>query len=197
MWWEALSNFQQTTFIIALSATIILLIFLILLLMGIGDESFDGSDSELDFDGYDIYNDEPLSAFAGLRILSVRGVLSFLSIGGWTAFTVEPSLGVWWSLLIGVIAGVVAAYLLAIAFRLSLRLESSGNINYEYAIGKTATVYIRVPKSKSGKGKVNLILQERLIEVDAVTEEDNDLLTNTIVEIVSLDDERTFIVKRK
>src|SRR5690554_843387 len=196
MWWESLSAFQQVVFVIASSATLLLLIFLILMVFGISeDSSFDGGDFD-DFD-LDPYNDEPFGAFSGLRILTLRGVLTFLSIGGWTAFLLDETLGFWPALIIGFLVGSAASVLLALAFRWSLRLESSGNIDYKNALGKTANVYLRVPKQKSGTGKVTLVLQERLVEVSAVTDEKEDLLVNSIVEIIGLEDESTLIVKRK
>ena len=196
MWWEGLSNFQQVIFVVASSATLLLFIFLILMLFGISeDSSFDGGDFD-DFD-LDPYNDEPFGAFTGLRVLTLRGALTFLSIGGWTAFLLDPAIGFWPTLAIGFVVGLLAAVLLALAFKWSLRLESSGNIDYKNAIGKTANVYLRVPKQKSGTGKITLILQERLVEVSAVTNEEEDLLVNTIVEIIGLEDETTLIVKRK
>lgn len=195
MWWDGLSNFQQIIFIIAGSSTVILFIFLILLLLGLGDESFDGADvDDLDFDPF---NDEPLGAFSGLKILSLRGTLAFLSIGGWVAFILEPELGIAWSLIIGIFSGFIASLLLAVAFKMSLRLESSGNIDYKNAIGKTAKVYLRVPKEKSGIGKVNLVLQERLVEIDAITDELEDLKVNEMVIIIGLEDERTLLVRNR
>ena len=196
MWWQSLSSFQHVILVIAASATLLLVIFLILLLLGIGDDSsFDGGDfDDVDFD---LYNDEPLTSFTGLKILTVRGALTLLSVGGWTAFLLDDVLDTWLALLIGVVVGVVAAYLLALAFRLSLRLESSGNIDYKNAIGKTAKVYLRIPKNKLGAGKVTLVLQERLVEISAVTEDSEDISSNSIVEVVGLEDDHTLIVKRK
>lgn len=195
MWWTELTDFQQIVFIIAGSSTIILLVLLILLLMGLGNESFDGSDfDEFDFDPY---NDEPLSSFSGLRIVSLRGVLSFFSIGGWMAFILEPNMGVGLAILFGTLSGFVAAFLVALAFKMSMRLESSGNIDYKNAIGKTAKVYIRVPKDRSGIGKVNLVLQERLVEIDAMTNDLEDLKHNDMVDVVDLVDERTLLVRRR
>lgn len=195
MWWQGLSDFQQVIFIIAASATLLLLVFLILLLLGLGDESFDGDD--LDFDDFDIYNDEPLSAFSGLKILTLRGIISFLSIGGWVAFIIEPNHGVTLASIFGLLAGLLTAVLLALAFRWSMNLESSGNIDYKNAIGKTATVYLRIPKNKTGTGKVNLIIQERLVEVSAVTNDHEDLLYNTNVLVTGLEDENTLIVESR
>lgn len=195
MWWSSMSTLEQVLFVLASSSTAIMIIFLILLLFGFETDEFDGADiPDMDVDGI---NDDPISGIAGLKVLTLRGVLVFVAMGSWTAFLLVGSLDIWLALLIGVVVGVVAAYLQAIAFRATLKLESVGNIDYENAIGKTGTVYIRIPKKRSGKGKVSLIIQDRLVEVDAVTEEDNDLLAKASIEVVGLLDSATLIVKSK
>jgi membrane protein implicated in regulation of membrane protease activity len=198
-WWDSLSNLQQILFVLATSATVVMIIFLILMLIGgDGADSFEGDvDVDGDISGGDLFNDEPLSAFSGLRILSIRGVLAFIAVGAWTAYGFVGFLTPWLSIALGVIAGIIAAYLLAVAFRASLKLESTGNIDYHNAIGKSGNVYIKVPKLHSGIGKVTLTLQERFIEVDAITHEDIDLLTGTAIEVVGLENETTLIVKKK
>lgn len=195
MWWETLSVFQQVMFIVAVSASGVMVIFLILMLFGIDGSEYDGVDIP-DMD-VDFANDEPLSDIAGLRILTVRGVLVFLSIGSWIAYLFEPVVGPYLGSLFGVILGLGAAYLQALAFRATLKLESVGNMDYHNAIGKIATVYMRIPRAKTGKGKVSVIIQERLAEIDAVTEEDVDLLPKTNVEIVGLENQNTLIVRSK
>jgi hypothetical protein len=99
--------------------------------------------------------------------------------------------------LIGLVAGVIATYIQALAFRATLRLESSGNIDYNNAIGKMGTVYLRVPKKRTGKGKISMIVQDRLVEVDAITDQDIDLLPKSSVEVIGLLDSTTLIVKSK
>jgi membrane protein implicated in regulation of membrane protease activity len=190
-----MSTLEQVLFVLASSSTAIMIIFLILLLFGFETDEFDGADiPDMDVDGI---NDDPISGIAGLKVLTLRGVLVFIAMGSWTAFLLVDGLDIWLALLIGVIVGVIAAYLQAIAFRATLKLESVGNIDYENAIGKTGTVYIRIPKKRSGKGKISLIIQDRLVEVDAVTEEDNDLLPKASIEVVGLLDSATLIVKSK
>ena len=193
MWWEQLSRFQQIMFIIATSSSGVMLIFLVLMAIGIDNSEFDGID-EIDID---VINDEPLIGFAGLRILTLRGILVLLSMGAWTAFLVEPYMHVLLALGLGLVVGLISAYLVALAFRASLKLESTGNIDYKHAVSKYATVYIRVLKNRSGKGKVTLNLQERFIEVDAITDEDEDLLNQSKVEVIDIYDETTLIVQKK
>ncbi|PKK98331.1 MAG: hypothetical protein CVV57_07450 [Tenericutes bacterium HGW-Tenericutes-2] len=193
MWWESLTSFQQIMFVIAVSSSAVMLIFLVLMLIGVDGSDFDGVDApDLDVD---FLNDEPLSGIGGLRILTLKGVLAFLSIGAWTAYLFVDVLGPIFSSLIGVVLGFVAAYLQALAYRAMMRLESSGNIDYNNAVGKTGTVYMRVPKLKSGKGKVTLVIQERYAEIDAVTEEEEDILPKTSIVVIGLLDPTTLIIK--
>ena len=193
MWWESLTSFQQIMFVIAVSSSAVMLIFLVLMLIGVDGSDFDGVDvPDLDVD---FLNDEPLSGIGGLRILTLKGVLAFLSIGAWSAYLFAEMMRPIFASLIGIVLGFVAAYLQALAYQAMMKLESSGNIDYNNAVGKTGTVYMRVPKLKSGKGKVTLVIQERYAEVDAVTEEEEDILPKTSIVIIGLLDPTTLIVK--
>lgn len=194
MWWEQLSSFQQGMFIVAVSASFVMLIFLILMLIGIEGTDFDGVD---DMSDIDFLNDEPLTGIGGLKILTIRGILAFISMGAWTAYLLVNWMHPLWASAIGIVVGAISAYLLALAFKATYKLESSGNLDYLNAIGQLGTVYIRVPKSKSGKGKITLTIQERYIEVDAMTEFDQDILPKSIVEVVGIEDTTTLIVKPK
>jgi hypothetical protein len=195
MWWSNLSDFEQVIFIVASSASILMFLLLVLMIIGIdGAESFDGGLDSIDVD---VFNDEPFSAIGGLKIISIRGVLAFFSFGGWTTYLVSNGSNNGLALLVGFIIGVIAMILTAYIFKQIYRLESSGNINYKTAIGKQAIVYMRVPKQKSGTGKVTLVHQERMVEVDAVTESDTDIMPKTQVEVVALDGPNTLVVKIK
>jgi len=197
-WWEAMSAFKQIMFVLASASTFVMIVFIILMLIGFdGSDSFDGDvDVDVDLPDGDEINDVPLVALSGLKILTIRGILAFIAVGCWTAFGLADSMNHVLGSFIGAIAGAIASYLLAIAFRASLRLESEGNLNYKNAIGKIGTVYIKVPKSNTGVGKVNLTFQERYTEIDAITNETEDLKTGTPVEVVGLHSETTIIVKK-
>ncbi|MDY0294422.1 MAG: hypothetical protein RBQ71_01290 [Acholeplasmataceae bacterium] len=195
MWWDSMSALEQVLFVLASSSTAVMIIFLVMLLLGFDTDEFDGVGTpDIDMDAI---NDDPFTGIAGLKILTLRNLLVFLAIGSWTGFLLVSSLGPWLSLLIGVVVGLIAAFLQALAFRATLKLESAGNLDYSNAIGKKATVYLRIPKNRSGKGKVSILIQERLTEIDAVTDEQDDLMPKTSVEVVGLLDSVTLIVKSK
>lgn len=57
MWWESLNSFQQIMFIIAVTTSAVMVIFIVLMFIGMDGSDFDGIDSP-DMD-VDIINDEP------------------------------------------------------------------------------------------------------------------------------------------
>ena len=63
IWWEALSTFQQIMFAIAVPATLILIIFLILMIIGIDGTDAFGGDVDVDVSGVDSINDEPITIY--------------------------------------------------------------------------------------------------------------------------------------
>ena len=201
MWWDSLSDLQQMSFVIAVVATILMVLLIVLMLIGIDSgEGFDGDismefDIDGDLEGVDAFNSESLFSIGGLKILTLRGALAFMSVGGWMTYALAGSMPNWMAVLIGLLSGCVSAVLFAMAMRAIYRLESSGNLDYRSAIGKTASVYIRIPKNNDGKGKVMMNHQGRLVEVDAVTKGEEDILPKQEVLITALMNETTVVVQ--
>lgn len=188
-WWNALSILQQALFVIACAATLFMVVQIVMMLIG-GDTDADGcTDFDADADGacggHDVFT------VFGLRILSVRTVVAFFAVGGWVAFTVDFVLPTYVAILIGVAAGIAAAFLMAYALGAVMKLQGSGNIDLKNGVGHTAEVYLTVPPARTGVGKLSLTLQERLIEVNAVTDCGEAIPTGALVRITGLADDET------
>lgn len=155
----------------ALIGGIIMLVQFILMLIGIGD-----------FDDLDIPDDAPSDlevhadvdvthgAVSLARYLSLRVVIAaaafFGVIGLWANSAGMPPFV---SFLTAMAGGLVAGFCVAFVMNLIASLQSEGNVQPENAIGKTATVYISIPEKKSNTGKIQLTLQGRIEELEAVT----------------------------
>lgn len=227
MWWNSMSTFQQTLFIIACAATFLLIMQILLMLIGgsneadavgggLSDAAFDGdisADGDIagggltdgDFSGggssvfdgggssvEDIDSDAPditgsgggaLAAF-GLRLISLRSIIAFLAIGGWVGYTLCYSLDWYYSLIIALVCGLAAACGMAGAMLGLEKMQSSGNINPQNAVGKIGTVYLTVPPERSGRGKINILIQERYAEYEAVTDDDSPLPTASEIKVL-------------
>ena len=62
------------------------------------------------------------------------------------------------------------------------------------AIGAQGSVYLTIPAD--GIGKVQVVVQERLINLNAVAEGDEDLKTGDGVEVVSLTADNMLVVRK-
>ena len=86
---------------------------------------------------------------------------------------------------------------MAWSIHLALRLQHSGNVRIDNAIGNTGEVYIPIPASKSGSGKINIIIQDRFTEIDAVTSADRIIKTGEPVTVMGVESEGVLIVVPK
>ena len=194
MWWQALNLMQKIYFCIATPATVLLIVQIILMIIGFsgGEADFDGDvdvdvdvdvDTDVDTDVNDVFDGDP-----GFRLFTVRGLIAFLTVGGWVGFTFgdsNPTLAVILSIVCGVAALVGMAFLL----KWLLGLQSSGNISYKAAVGKTADVYLTIPANGQGSGKITVILNESLRELSAKTLSDAPIKTGAKVKIVDVEDD--------
>ncbi len=167
--------------------------------VGGGDVGADAGDfdagGEMDIDGdhhtplhhaADADVDHPGSTWL-FQVLSFRTVvaaLTFFGLGGaWSSSSGHtPAL----SLLIALAAGFAAMFSMYHLMKAIYNLQSSGNVDIRNAIGQPAKIYIPVPSAGEGKGKVQVSLQGRTMEYEAVTDEGEKLSTgeNVIVEAV-------------
>lgn len=122
---------------------------------------------------------------SGMKILTVRGIVAFFALGGWAGLAaLTAGVRPLWSIMIALLAGVAAMLVASMAIGFALRMQSSGNINLRNAVLQTADVYITIPPLRSNIGKVTMVLQERFVEIDAVTDSPEPLKPHTKVEIV-------------
>ncbi len=215
-WWNSLSVLQQVLFVIACATTLFMIAQIVMMLLG-GDHDAGGADAGFDVDidgtagglsdghgigdahdigdGHDVGDGHGMLNIFGLRILTVRTVIAFFSIGSWIAFTVDFVLPTYAAILIGLAAGIAAAFFMAYMMSSLMKLQNSGNIDPANAVGRVAEVYLTVPPARTGKGKLTLELQERFVEIDAVTSGAEAIPTGAAVRITGLYDEETVEVE--
>lgn len=187
-WWNELDLIQQIFALIALPSTVLIVIQTVLLLIGIGGESDTDVDVD-DVDGIDLPDD-------GLAIFSVRGILSMLCIMGWVAVALlDTSLPAGVSIAIAIACGIATLIGMAYLMRAVNRLQSSGNIDIGNCIGKIGEVYIPIPSSGNGSGKVNLTVQEKFSEFTAITTSGEPLKTGAFVRVVAVSESGVLVVE--
>jgi hypothetical protein len=165
-WWAALGSPEQIYWGIALVATTIFSVQLVLTFTGLE------MDLEADIDTGD-----------GLGIISLRSLIAFSAFFGWGGIAAlssgfSPAKSFMVAFLAGFIAMIALAYMLAQIWK----MQESGTIDVYDAIAKTGEVYLPIPEGKNGTGKIHIEIANKLMEFDAVTDQ-TALTTGTKVRV--------------
>ncbi|NLA43556.1 hypothetical protein GX865_05430 [Candidatus Saccharibacteria bacterium] len=193
-WWNDLSLIQQIFGIIAIPSTVVLIIQTILVMIGVGEVE---GDADVDFDADVGDAVDGAEASNGFAMISIRGVIAFLAVGGWTGVVLDSTgahLAI--TIIIALVAGFLALLAVYLLMRMTGKLQDKGNIALKNAVGKAAKVYIAVPDTGKS-GKVTLTLQGRFTECDAVTQSGKTINPGTIVTITGMADANTLIVEER
>lgn len=193
-WWNNMDLVGQIFALIAVPSTLVLVVQTILLLVGIGGD-------DLDADGVDItgngIGDTPGDGGAdGLALFSLRGIMAMAAVGGWSGLVMyEAGINLTVTVVLAAAFGFMALVGIAYLMKLAARLQQDGTLDLGYAIGKVGTVYIPIPAEMKGSGKISLTMQERFIEVDAMTTCGRKLTTGESVRVTATNENGMVVVE--
>ena len=154
---------------------------------GIPDEFYESpGETEVQHEGFN------------LRLFSFRGIVAFFAVYGWGALAISRSGRPWLvALIVGLILGIAAMFLVAVTMQLFVRLQSDGTVDPGNAVGLPGEVYLSVPPQRQGEGKVNVVIQEKMTECAAVTDEENSIPTGEKITVIGVTREKQLIVMRR
>lgn len=199
-----LSLFEKILFVISASSTIILVIQTILALVGIGDDGdFADGDADVDIPDGDVDTDTDTDGIdneafdaQGLRLFTIRGIVAFLMVGSWVGFiALRSGISEFVAVIFAVISGTASLFGMAKLMQALMSLNQDGTLKVNNALGKTGTVYIKIPGSEKGVGKVTVTVQERLCEFDAVTE-NGELKTGELIYVTDIRAGNVLVVEK-
>jgi membrane protein implicated in regulation of membrane protease activity len=127
----------------------------------------DGSDHDAT---HDAHHHEMGSFIRMLTFRTVVAALTFFGLAGLAGSSAElPST---LTFVVAVAAGAAAMYGVHWLMQSLKRLKADGTVRIERAVGRAGTVYLRIPANKSGAGKIQLNVQNRTMEYEAMTARD-------------------------
>ena len=177
---NSLEPLQKFFWIIALCASLVFLIQTIMTFVGLGtDADVDAGPMDSSIDSME---DGSLSG-----VFSFRNLINFLLGYGWAGALLFSSIEKGWLLQVVAIA-VGLAFVLAFVFmfRQVMKLSHDGSFKMSEAVGLKADVYLRIPASRSGRGKVQVSVKGSVHEVDAMTDRNDEIATGGQVKIVKV-----------
>lgn len=184
-WWQELASLEKILWTIALVFSALFLVQTVWSLVGgdtdsaIGDaESYIGEDDGI-----------------GNQYFTIKNAIAFFTVFGWASIAaLQNGLASWLAILLGVIGGTAMVAMMVLLLRSAAKLKHSGTLNIQNALQKTGETYLPIPAQKGGIGKVQILVQGSLRELDAITNDDNIIPTGKLVKVVDILNDQILVV---
>ena len=129
------------------------------------------------------------------KFVSIQGISAFFLMFGLVGLAItKGNGGIFWSILGGTAAGLVTVYIISLIFLVMTRLQSSGTMRIENAVGQTGTVYLTIPAN--GTGRVNVSVQGSRRELDAISVDKKRIKTGERIRVVKVLDNGLLVVEK-
>lgn len=202
-WWAGLSLSMKILWGVTLAASLIFIIQTVLTFIGADADSTGLDGADLDAGGMDTFDadfgdSDAGASDGGANLYTFRNFINFLLGFGWADILLQqaiPAKGL--RIVVSVLIGMALVALVMYVFRLLGKMQQSGNINvYSSALGCQGTVYLTIPSSRSGEGKVQITINNAVREYNAMTEEDSPIVTGTPIKVTEVINNTTLLVEK-
>ncbi len=186
-WFHALTIFEKVYWVVALIASVIFVVLLVITLIGGDTDGIDSGDVDMDIEG---------DTGIEFQFLSFKNLMGFLTIFGWSGIAcLDGGLSKTLTVIISVICGLLMMVGMAALFYYLGKLQSSGTLKLANALNQVGEVYLTIGADRSKIGKVSINVQGTLRELDALTDEQNNLEMGNVVRVKEVTDNGILIVE--
>ncbi|WP_431162346.1 hypothetical protein [Flagellimonas beolgyonensis] len=183
-WFAALTLFEKVYWIVAIAGSAILLVLVVMTLMGGDVDDMGDVDADIEAD-----------TGIHFQFLSFKNLMGFLTIFGWSGIAcIDNGLSTGLTIIISVICGLLMMFAMASLFYYLAKLQSSGTLNLKNAVNQIGEVYLTIGANRTRIGKVSVNVQGTLRELQALTDEDHDLVQGNVVKVQDVTDTGILIV---
>jgi len=170
-WWDGLNSIQQIYWAISIPFSIIFLIQTVLTF--VGGEIDGDTDMDMDADG-DI----------GFQFFTIKNLVAFFTIFGWTGIAcLDSEMSMMAVIITSLVAGLIMMSVMAAIFYFFSKLTDSGTMNIQNAVGGIGEIYLTVRAKRGNIGKVSLMVQGSLRELEAITDDEEDLKNGMVISV--------------
>lgn len=181
-WWNAIEILEKVYWIITFVGSLFFIFILIMTFVGgdvdeLGDSDFDGG---IDF-----------------QFLTFKNLIGFITIFGWSGLA---SIHSGWTssttIIVSSVCGGLMMVAMAALFYFLRNTGESGTLNLENAVGCVGEVYLPIGKERATIGKVSVKVQGSLRELEALTDENEDLLSGNVIKVISVISDEILLVEK-
>lgn len=199
-WWNTLSPALHFYWFIGFPSSALFIIQTALILIGIGDSHFfdhDFSHTLLDSNHVDTNTADSLeNVTATFKFLTLRNIIVFFTVFSWCGIvlTTKGINGIP-VFLIALTIGLLLMFIISLLYYFITRMTEEGTMNLNNAVNCQGEVYLTIPAMRTETGKVNIIVQGALRELEAITDGE-EILTGEKVLVTEIVDNQYLLVEK-
>jgi hypothetical protein len=184
-WWQSMLAFEKILWVIALLFSLLFVVQTIMSFAG-GDADMADGDADASVIGDD---------GTGHQFFTIKNLIAFFTIFGWTGIACyQGGMGKVVSIGIAFLAGGLMVAMMAVLFRSMSKMKQSGTLQMKNAIGAIAETYLFIPPGRGGFGKIHIKVQGSLHELQAITDDTEQIATGKLVKVVGLVNDSVLLV---
>ncbi|WP_435413838.1 hypothetical protein [Polaribacter aestuariivivens] len=184
-WFQELSAFEKTYWILTFISTFMFLLVLITTIIGAETDDIGDVDAEIDAD-----------TGVGFQFFTLKNLVAFFAIFGWSGISsINSGNSKPTTVLISIFCGLLMMFVMASLFYYISKLTSSGTLKMHNALNAVGEVYLTVGANRTRAGKIQIKIQGALRELDALTDYETDLKQGQIIVVTEVTKNGTLIIE--
>ena len=121
------------------------------------------------------------------QFFTIKNMIAFFTMFGWAGLAAYKSgMNNAMVIVVALVAGSLLVLVMYFLMRQSSRLRHSGTLQMKNAVNKIGETYLRIPAKRGGMGKIHVQVQGRVMELDAMTDDHEDISTGRPVQVVNI-----------
>ncbi|MDH5476054.1 MAG: hypothetical protein OEX22_10215 [Cyclobacteriaceae bacterium] len=185
-WWDGLNQLESIFWGMAIPFTTFFCLQLIFTFFG-GDIDHDGGADA------DVEADDGI----GFQFLTLKNLIAFFTIFSWVGIAcLDSGLSNGLSILISFISGIAMMFVMGGIFYFLGKANESGTLKMKNAIGAIGEVYMEIKGNRGNIGKVQVQVQGTLRTLEALTDEEENLIPGMVVSVVDIANNNILIVTK-
>jgi membrane protein implicated in regulation of membrane protease activity len=186
-WFNSLELFEKIYWMIAIPSSLVFIFIMI--------SSFLGGDADGDAD---VEADGNETGEIGFQFFTFKNLVGFFTIFSWIGIgCIRSGYSNTATIVVSMICGLLMMTAMAALFYFMTKLVEDGTMRLSNAIGRTGQVYLPIKGKKGGFGKVQITIQGSLHEIQALTNDSEELSVGTIVQVEEVIDGNILLVTSK
>ncbi len=185
-WWSSLDTLEMIYWVMALISSLFFAFIVLMTFIGGDVDDMGGPDADVTGDmGMDF------------QFFTVKNLIGFFTVFSWSGLAcIHADYSTATTIIVSIICGSVMMAIMALLFYGMSKMVESGTLNMKNAIGAIGEVYLPIGKERATMGKIQVKVQGALRELEALTDDMEDLQRGVVVKVTEVINDEILLVEK-